>query len=350
MRIVSLDTGKFKTVADMYDTQDNQGRFETVATTPQALHDLLVRECPDRVVLEISPLAGWIHDLAGSLGIASQVVNVAGAAWKYKNVKNKSDQGDARKLSVLSAMGQVELVYMPKKGVRQWRGVIGYRQALVGERTRIRNRIRARLSELGMGWPWGQCGWTRRAIAALGKLALPLEKCVAEDLWRGQLDIELQRMGDLDRHIRAVEDKLEALAQKDRRVALLRTIPGVGPRLAEVIVSIIDDPHRFRNGRQVGAYAGLTPRQHQSGEMDRQGRISGAGSGLLRALLVEVGWLGQRYNPWLKGVFDGVCRGSKARRKIAVVATARRLLIVAWAMLRDDRPWEQTGPGMAQAA
>jgi transposase len=74
--------------------------------------------------------------------------------------------------------------------------------------------------------------------------------------------------------------------------------------------------------------------------MDHQGRISGAGNGLLRALLVEVSWLGQRYNPWLKGVFDQVCRGSKARRKIAVVAAARRLLIVAWAMLRDDRVWQ----------
>ncbi len=340
MRIVSLDTGKFKTVADIYETAAGEGRFETIRTTPQAIHDLLVREHPQRVVLEICPLAGWIYDVVVALGMECQVANVGGEAWKYKNVKKKNDRVDARKLSVLSTMGELATVWMPAPRVRQWRGLIGYRQGLVGERTRIRNRIRARLSELGMGWPGGKSGWTNASLEGLRKLALPLARCEVEELWRGQVHVELRRLEALAEQMEEVEAKLEALAMGDRRVALVRTIPGVGPRLAEVIVAVIDDPGRFGNGKQVGAYAGLTPRQYQSGEQDRSGRISGAGNGLLRALLVEVAWLGQRYNPWLKGVFEKTCRGSKARRKIAVVAAARRLLVVAWAMLRDGRRWE----------
>lgn len=347
MKIVSLDTGKFKTVADIYDTLTHTGRFETIRTTPQAVHDLLAREAPDRVVLEISPLAGWIDDVAAGLGLECHVAHVGGEAWKYKNLKNKSDKVDARKLSVLSTMGELSRVYMPSLGVRQWRGLIGYRQVLVGERTRICNRLRARLSELGLGWPAGKSGWTKAAREAWRKLGRDLEKCSREELWQGQVQMELTRLEDLEKHLGVLEAKLEALALQDRRVALLQTIPGVGPRLAEVIVSVIDDPRRFSNGREVGAYAGLTPRRFQSGEMERQGRISAAGNGVLRALLVEVAWLGQRYNPWLKGVFDQACRGSKARRKIAVVAAARKLLVVAWAMLRDDRPWE---PARAVAA
>ena len=59
----------------------------------------------------------------------------------------------------------------------------------------------------------------------------------------------------------------------------------------------------------------------------------------LRGMLVEVSWLGLRTNPWMKQVFDRVCRGCPSRRKIAIVAVARRLLIWCWAMLRDDREW-----------
>lgn len=105
------------------------------------------------------------------------------------------------------------------------------------------------------------------------------------------------------------------------------------------MVAIIDDPRRFKNAKQLGAYAGLVPRQIESGTMKRTGRITGRGNKLLRSLLVEVAWLMRRYNDALSAVFDRVCRGSRTRRKIAVVATARRLLVTCWAMLRDGTRW-----------
>ena len=90
----------------------------------------------------------------------------------------------------------------------------------------------------------------------------------------------------------------------------------------------------------MAAYAGLVPRVFQSGSVDRKGRITGAGNRYLRSILIEVSWLGLKTNPWMKEVFDRVCRGSKARRKIAIVAVARRVLIWCWAMMRDDRDWD----------
>ena len=67
----------------------------------------------------------------------------------------------------------------------------------------------------------------------------------------------------------------------------------------------------------------------------------------MRALLVEVAWLMRRYNARLRTIFDQVCRGSKTRRKIAVVATARRLLVICWAMLRDGTRWRDPTPAAA---
>ena len=97
-----------------------------------------------------------------------------------------------------------------------------------------------------------------------------------------------------------------------------------------MVVAVIDDAKRFKNAKQVGAYAGLTPTQFESGTMSRQGGISGRGNELLRALLVQVSWLARRCNGKISAIFEEVCRGDKTRRKIAVIATARRLLVICW--------------------
>jgi transposase len=121
-------------------------------------------------------------------------------------------------------------------------------------------------------------------------------------------------------------------------VRLLDTVPGLGPRTAEAVVAHLDDPKRFKSGKQVGAYGGLVPRQFQSGEDDRRGRITRRGPAVLRKLLVQCAWAMLRYNRWARAVFERLSRG-KARRKQAVVALARRVLVRCWAMLRDNRPW-----------
>ena len=144
--------------------------------------------------------------------------------------------------------------------------------------------------------------------------------------------------------LRQLEWKLDRIGKADERVQRVKTIPGVGPRLSEALVAIIDDPHRLKRAKDVGPYVGLTPKQHQSGETDRPGRITKHGSKVLRSLLVEASWIGLRYNPYLRAIYERVKRGSKTRRKIAIVAVARRLLIWCWAMLRDATTWHPPYP------
>ena len=144
-----------------------------------------------------------------------------------------------------------------------------------------------------------------------------------------------------------MEAKLDDLAATDERVARVQSIPAIGPRTAELLVAVIDDPHRFGSAKQVGSYVGLTPRKFQSGQMDRNGRITKAGNAQLRRMLVEVSWLALRYNPQLRAVFQRICRGSRTRRKIAIVAVARKLLTWAWALLRDGSTWNPGRVGQA---
>ncbi len=338
-RILAIDLGKFKSVACDYDAATSEHHFTTIPTTPAVMHDLFAARSPDRIVIEIGSAAGWIKDLAESMDIEIQIANPNHEAWRWKSVKRKTDRDDALKLAQLSAMNQLPTITLPGSDMRQWRSLIGYRWTLVGRRTAIKNSIRAILDRQGLRMPSGKSGWTIKSKAALMNVAQTLDDVAAEELWRGQLHIELQSLEQHETLIGHVETKLATLAKRDDRVQRLQTIPGVGPRLAEVVVATIDDPKRFKNAKQVGAYAGLVPRQYESGTMSRSGRITGRGNKLLRALLVEVSWLMRRYNPHLRAIFDQVCRGSKTRRKIAVVATARRLLIICWAMLRDKSTW-----------
>ena len=82
------------------------------------------------------------------------------------------------------------------------------------------------------------------------------------------------------------------------------------------------------------------PRQYQSGQMDRQGKTGGRGNKLLRNLLVEICWRSLRCNPWACDTYNRLLRGSPSRRKIAIIALARKLVVRCWVMLRDEQDWK----------
>lgn len=273
------------------------------------------------------------------MGLPIEVANPYHDAWRWKNVRRKTDRDDALRLAQMSEQGLLPTVHLPNKATRQWRNLIAYRHTLVSRRTAIKNSIRSILDQQGIAWPAGRAGWTQKTLRSLAAY-LPKEgEPTDRDLWRLQLAWERDALEHAERQVALIESKLDSLAKADERVRRLRTIPGVGPRLAELVVAVIDDPHRFKNAKQVGAYAGLVPKQYESGTMSRQGRITCRGNALLRAVLAEVGWMMRRYNTWFAEIFDRVCRGAKTRKKIAVVAVARRLLICCWAMLRDGTDW-----------
>lgn len=214
-----------------------------------------------------------------------------------------------------------------------------YRKTLVN---RIQNHIRALFDHQGIRIPSGHKAWTAAGIETLSQYRKPLAECQLEEFWKGELDLELQSLDTLWQQLQQVDDQLEKVAKQDEQVQLLQTIPGVGRRTAEVIVAALDNPNRFKNDRQVSAYAGLVPDQRQSGQTNRLGRITGRGSRILRSALVEVAWVMLRYNPWAESVYQRICGGQKTRKKIAIIAVARKLLVRCWAMLRHKQPWQDS--------
>jgi transposase len=339
MNILAMDLSKSNTVFCLYNKDSAKSRYGKVKTTPQQIHDLIVKYSPDRIVFEVCSAAGWVFDTADGLCSEVQVANPNTQAWRWKNVKNKNDKKDALKLAQLSAMNQLPTVHMPKPQVRQKRALIQYRQSLVSRVVGIKNSIRSILDKQGYSITAGKSGWSKRQVEILERLSLPFERCDIDNLWRGQLYVELEMLCSAQKALADVTGKLDELAKSDKNIVLLQTAAGVGPRLAEAIAAFIDEPARFTSGKQVGSYVGLTPRQYQSGSMNRQGKISGQGNKLLRALLVEVSWLGLRHNAWISRTYHRLLRGSPSRKKISITAVARKLLVRCWAMLRDGQPW-----------
>jgi transposase len=336
--ILALDLGKYKSVACAYDGDPDAARFETLTTDRDHLRRLFARRRPAVVVIEACALAGWVADLCAELGLPCRVANTAAEAWKFKHTKRKTDRDDALRLAQLQALGQLPTVCLPPKATREWRALIGTRQALVGRRVAAQNRIRAVLVGQGLPAPRGAKAWAAAGLEGIGQYAKPLADCAADELWRGLLQLALTEYRQAKGLLEQAEARLDQLARADAGVRTLETVPGVGPRTAETVVAYLGDPKRFASGKQVSAYGGLVPRQYQSGEQDRRGRITRRGPALLRKLLVECAWVMLRYNAWARAVYARLSRG-KARKKQAVVALARKLLVRCWAMLRDGAPW-----------
>jgi transposase len=341
MKILALDLGKFNTMCCFFDSKTRKHSFLNATTDRNYLSTIFKQHKGkiDLVVMEACGPSGWINDLAMSFGLKTFVCSTNEDAWRWSNVKRKTDKDDALKLARMAAMGELKDVHMPTESHREFRSLVKYRKTLDQRINKMKCAIRAWFVNHGIAIDAGDKAW-HTGRTRIDSFRKPLETCSADELWKGELDIELTQLDSLTKQLDTIVKKLESIGKHDRRIQLLLTIPGVGWRTAEILVACIDDPHRFKNGRQVAAYFGLVSRQYQSGETDRNGRITKRGNPLARTILVECSWSSLRYNAWAKAVYDRVSGKQKTRKKKAAIALARKIAVVAWAMLRDDKEWD----------
>ena len=285
MDIISLDLGKFNSMVCFYDSLSQGHRFDLASTTRRYLKKLLETNACDLVVMEACSASGWITDLCRELGLNVLVCSTHEEAWRWKNVKRKTDRDDALKLARLAACNELKPTHVPSREMREYRRLIKYRKQLVQQVNRLKNSIRASFVGQGLSICRGEKAWHtgREQINSYRK---PLVDCSMRELWQGELDQLLTQLDHVSGLLQVVEKKLDSIAKSDKRVQRVMQINGVGRVTAEAIVTSIDDAKRFKSGRQVSAYAGLVPRQYQSGVTDRRGRITKRGSRLLRTLLV----------------------------------------------------------------
>ena len=136
----------------------------------------------------------------------------------------------------------------------------------------------------------------------------------------------------LSNQLKRVNLYLDGYLAKNPGGKLLMSIPGVGPRTAEAVLAYTDDVSRFGNYKQYCSYFGLTPKLDESGSCRRLGHISKHGPSVVRWLICESSWIAIRKSPGLRKFHERVMCGQAGRKKIAIVAVARKLLCIMRAM------------------
>lgn len=247
--------------------------------------------------------------------------------------KIKTDRIDAAVLARLYASGFLPEVWVPDERTQALRRQVTRRNQLVRQRTRLKNIVQSILhSHLIPPCPTADL-FGRKGRAWLMEQVLPADERHAVERHTREYD----RLGD---DLSVIERDLARGALADEPAKRLMTIPGIHMVVAVGLMAAIGPIERFASPQQLVSYFGLNPSVHQSGTGPvHRGRITKRGRGHARGMLVEAAWGAAR----VPGPFRAFFLRIRARRgqHVAAVATARKLAVLIWHMLRrsEDYAW-----------
>ena len=327
MKFVGIDLHK-KSISVCVVNQGRQVllRKAMACAESAAIRDFFAELGPFRAVIEATSSYEWLWQLLEPL--ADRVVLAHPAKLRViAESTRKSDKLDAQVLAEFLALDMIPLAHRPTPRQRAYRRLVRQRLFLRDERTAVRCRMRALLTEYNADDPKL---FSRKGLARLAELALD-----AQD--RFVMDQLAETWRALSEQIDEVEEQLRtfaetAPAQEMEARAVLASMPQVGPVTIDVVVSELGDIRRFRSAKQVCAYAGLVPGHRESAGKRRDLGITKQGSPRLRWALIEAAWRMVRHTNRWRAEYDRL----KAKRgsKRAITAIARRLLCVMTALLK----------------
>ena len=287
----------------------------------------------DEVVIEATTNAWQVYDQLTAY--AGQVV----VANPYKTkliaqARIKSDKVDALALARLLASHFICQVWVPDTPIREQRALAAHRATLQAQSTRVKNRLHNVLRRHNLTCPHSS------PFSPSGREWLStLELSLTDNLQIGhllrQLDLLQDELDEADRLI-------ARLSAQDPQVPRLMELTGIGYYTAFSILATVADIQRFPSANNLASYAGLVPSLHQSGNRSFNGHITRQGNPLLRWLLVEAARAAVRFDPRWKHTFDAIRR--RRGSNVAIVAVARKLLVVIWHLLYHHTNYHDLQP------
>lgn len=275
----------------------------------------------------------WARELC-ALGHDARIIDPRFVIpYRTEGRTGKNDANDAA--AICEAVGRPKMRFVPIKSPEQQAILLTHRvrKGLVNEQNRLANRLRGFLAEFGVVLPKGLESLKQRWPAMRQKEA----DRVPELAWL-ELDELYRQLRDLHQSILAYDRKIKAQVRLEPKARRLTEISGIGPLTASALVATIGNGRDFKNGRQLGAWLGLVPRQYSSGGNNRLGRITKRGDEYLRTLLVhgarsELMHVHRRTDH--KSQWALRLREEKSWNK-AAVALANKHARMAWAILASE--------------
>jgi transposase len=342
MDFIGFDLGKVSSQVCIL-TEDGELIERRIKTDREHISELLGSRPPARLLIEASTESEWVARYLEELGLEVVVADPNFASmYATRSRKVKTDKRDARTLCEACRLGAYRPAHRTSDRQRHVRAQLAVREAMVRTRSRYISLISTLLRRDGLRV---EPGHSAAFLKRLERLVLP--DALSEEI--APLVLLLQGLND---QIKAADERLAALAKEDEVVARLCTAPGVGPVTAASFVSTLDEAARFAGPKQARAYLGLVPSERSSGERQQRGHISKAGPGRARSMLVEAAWTILRRRSPANAALHEWAAGIAARRgsKVAVVALARKLAGILYAMWRDGTKFGvHAGPAAAAA-
>jgi transposase len=279
----------------------------------------------DEVVLEATTNAWYIYDLlepwvAGVVVCHPPQVKLIAAAFV------KTDKKDTMTLAKLLAVGMIPAVWVPPAHVRELRALINHRQRLINQQTRLKNQLQSLLHRHHLVPPGGKLFGAANRSWWLGLSLNSSEKL--------RLRQDLTLLDQLDPLITEVETEINRLSLAEPwadQAPYLLQLPGIGLITAMTILSAIGEIERFPTAKKLVGYAGLGAKVHSSGQTHRTGGITKQGRRELRRVLIEAAWTAVRYDQHWQEQFEHLAY--RIGREKAIVAIARKLLVIIWHVL-----------------
>lgn len=283
--------------------------------------------------MEATLFTGWIYDFlkphAAQLKVAHPLMLRAIAASKKKN-----DKIDASKIADCLRADLLPECYMAPIEIREMRRELRFRNLLVGQAVKMKNKISGVLMEVGAEYDIDRLHGKKYFDELLGTLDSEVApESVQRMLKTSRAHVELFQAGS-----KSLIKKLQEDPRLSARVERLQTIPGVGETLALTWALEIGDPTRFGRIGQAMSYCGLTSAQSESAGINKRGPISKQRNKHLQKMLIEAAKVAPRWNAQCTAVHEREL--GKGNRNRATLAVARKLVAYLMAVDTSGKPFE----------
>jgi len=307
---------------------------KTFAAGRQALYKKLLPG--DKVALEAGGIAFIMaKEIEAAVGCKVYVLNPSQLAIIYRSMK-KTDKEDSLKLAhIIEDFKEERLPTVPVPGDKE----IKRRKLLAGYRRAVQSRNRDINHMHGLFVSQGITTKVRKELASVENREEAIKELSGLEFQ--EAEYLMKRIALCEERIAALGKQMEEESAGDKEIEKLKSVPGVGPKVAFAWVAHIA-VERFENASQVGNYLGLVPRVYMSGDTVRYGKITKRGNGYLRALLVQAAWalIRSKKGGALKERYEYMTVEKSKSKKQAIVAVARRLAELMYTLLKEGNVYE----------
>lgn len=310
-------------------------------TVPSDIFAWIIKQVDAKDIIKVGHEAGamcfWLQTELTKLGLPIVCMEAFQAASLLKTQRNKTDKNDARGLAQIVRMGGnfIRPVIVRSQNNQEARMLLTMRQHLVEQKIDLENNITGSLKPFGLVTPRGNACAKKFRENVLATLIRADERGI---MVREMVMPSLDLYEGLCKQLDILTKRVVALAKANPVCRRLMTVPGIGPIVSLSFVTAVDDPKRFKHLCDVGAYFGLTPKQEQSGEIDKMGSVSRRGDIMTRSHLVQAATvLLTRSKKWCSLKAWGMKIQKKHGMRNARIAVARKLAILLCSLWLNEK-------------